>query len=46
MVKILGLSEIVTTSILLGLILLVYLLVWFRGKRGGQGRTEETEGGK
>ncbi len=35
MVKILGLSEIVTTSILLGLILLIYLLVWLRSRPRG-----------
>ncbi len=35
MVKILGLPEVVTTSILLGLVLLVYLLVWRRGRRQG-----------
>ena len=35
MVSILGLPEIVTTSILLGLILLVYLCVWLRGRRKG-----------
>ena len=46
MVKILGLSEIVTTSILLVAILLIYLLVWVRGKRGGRGRAEETEEGR
>jgi hypothetical protein len=36
MVKILGLSEIVTTSILLGLIVLVYLGCWVRKRRKEQ----------
>lgn len=36
MVKILGLSEIVTTSILLGLVLLVYLGLWARRRRKEQ----------
>lgn len=35
MVTILGLPEVVTTSILLGLVLAVYLLVWLRGHRKG-----------
>jgi len=36
MVTILGLSEVVTTSILLGLVVAVYLLVWVRGRRKGK----------
>ena len=43
MVKILGLSEIVTTSILLGAVLLVYLIVWLRGRRAGQKKAEQPE---
>jgi hypothetical protein len=35
MMKILGFPEIVTTAILLGLVLLVYLLVWMRDGRKG-----------
>lgn len=35
MVKILGFSEIVTTAILLGFVLLLYALAWVRGRRQG-----------
>ena len=46
MVKILGLSEIVTTSILLGAILMVYLIIWLRGRTSSQGKAEEGERSK